>query len=117
MDEKRPNKKSETLKRMAKEEFGKAWEPTHAEQELLKSAPTTDVAYGGPSKKDPSDAGNWEQDRNIDAKLIRWLCSERRARDLVDPSGIVVHGARIVGELDLAYMVSSISPGADEMLV
>ena len=40
---------------------------------------------------------------DVDAELIRWLCIDPAASKLVDPRGIRLHGARVVGQLDLSY--------------
>ena len=37
------------------------------------------------------------------ADLIRWLCIDRVARELVDPRGIRIRGARITEPLDLSF--------------
>jgi hypothetical protein len=46
----------------------------------------------------------WPDTRNVRADLIRWLCIDREARQLVDPRGIQIEGARITGALDLSYI-------------
>jgi len=45
----------------------------------------------------------WPAPRSVRAELIRWLCVDREARELVDPRGIQIQGARITGELDLSF--------------
>src|SRR5262249_42065234 len=62
----------------------------------------------GPSTN-PSDPGNlpknaatWSHDRDIRAEMIRWLASDPDARRRVDPVGVNVFGARIIGKLDLS---------------
>ena len=42
--------------------------------------------------------------REIRAALIRWMCVDHQAQGLVDPAGIRVLGARIVGVLNLALV-------------
>jgi hypothetical protein len=65
----------------------------------------------GPSDRDddsnnnPEHSDKWQSQRSINAKLIRWLCVDRQARDLVDPSGIKIYGAKIVGGLNLKTLV------------
>ena len=69
-----------------------------------------DFAVAGTSAKaadrsnDPEHAGDWAASREIRASLIRWLCVDRDALAFVDPKGIRVIGARIVGALDLALV-------------
>lgn len=45
----------------------------------------------------------WPETRNVRADLIRWLVVDREARQLIDPRGILIQGARITGNLDLSY--------------
>src|SRR6267378_5132406 len=85
-----------------------------AELKLARAAPRSEVAYCGPSNhdddpdNDPSHANSkengWGKERVIRAELIRWLCVDRRASNHVDPQGIMVHGAKVDGELDLSYV-------------
>jgi len=68
------------------------------------------IAVAGPNSNpadpgnDPAHAGNWDEQRNVRAALIRWMCADRRAIELEDPGGIRVMGARITGALDLAHL-------------
>lgn len=95
------------LEQVARSRFGVL---TPAEQKLVCAATGPGFAYCGSANQDddpsnePDKASQWGQQRSIRAALIRWLCVERSARDHVDPSGIQVHGARIEGKLDLAYV-------------
>lgn len=81
-----------------------------AEEKLLRAAPQGEVASCGPNRKDfdPANdarrANNWGAERSIRAALIRWLCVDRNARELIDPRGIQAHGAKIEGELDLSFV-------------
>ncbi len=52
---------------------------------------------------DPSGAMSWGADRHVRAGLIRWLCADPRARTRVDPGGIQLFGAKILGDLDLSF--------------
>jgi len=45
----------------------------------------------------------WPETRNVRADLIRWVCVDREARELVDAHGVLIAGARITGSLDLSY--------------
>ncbi|HMC30000.1 MAG TPA: hypothetical protein VKL99_04140, partial [Candidatus Angelobacter sp.] len=111
MDERRLSKKSAILTRMAKNELGLSWQPTQAELKLFATLPTENPAVCGPSDRDndpdnnPEHSDKWHAQRSINAKLIRWLCIDRRARDLVDPSGIKIYGAKITGNLNLKMLV------------
>ncbi|WP_425164526.1 hypothetical protein [Candidatus Binatus sp.] len=50
---------------------------------------------------DPKDAAEWGHQREIRAELIRWLCVDPNAITLIDPEGIALLGARVVGSLNL----------------
>src|SRR5215831_6876089 len=87
-----------------------------AELKLVRAAPESGggMAYCGASHRnddpdnDPSRASGkqheWGPDRQIRAELIRWICVDRRARDCVDPVGVQIHAAKVVGELSLAHI-------------
>jgi hypothetical protein len=83
---------------------------TAAESKLLEAAPVGGFAVCGPSLQDsdpanyPRDANNWGKQRQIRSELIRWICRNPNARDLVDPKGIQVYGAKLVGVLDLSEL-------------
>ena len=51
----------------------------------------------------PRGAAKWDKDRTISAKLLRWLCIDAEAQELVDPKGVNVVSARIDEKIDLAY--------------
>jgi len=53
---------------------------------------------------DPAHADQWNASRQIRALLIRWLCVDHQALGLIDPKGIRVMGARIIGGLDLSLV-------------
>jgi len=87
-----------------------------AEEKLVRAAAKGEFAFCGPSEnhKDPTndpakatdkDTG-WGPEREIRADLIRWLCVDRQARELVDPKGIQVLGAKITGPVDLQRVSS-----------
>ncbi|MGD1212513.1 MAG: hypothetical protein ABR973_14285 [Candidatus Acidiferrales bacterium] len=80
-----------------------------AEEELVRSAPNGTPADcssgnipGNGSTDDPSESDKWPAARTIRAELIRWLCVDRQAKQLVDPRGIRIYGARIDDPLDLS---------------
>lgn len=81
---------------------------TAAEIKLLQSAAVGARAFCGPSEdvrdvsNDPSTSETWGPERTIRADLVRWLCVDREAGTNVDPAGLAVHAARILGSLDLS---------------
>src|SRR5712664_1046251 len=83
---------------------------TAAEIKLLHEAVRGFVAVCGPSSdhrhpaNQPSTSEGWGRERQIRADLIRWLCVDREAKELVDPNGIQALGAKINEPLDLAYV-------------
>lgn len=102
------NKETSNLEALARTRFGTV---TAAELKLVRAAPSGEIAWCGPSQRDddprndPSQADTWNRERQIRAGLIRWLCVDRSARAQVDPQGIYVHGAKIVDELELSFIV------------
>jgi hypothetical protein len=81
---------------------------TDCENNLLEHVATGEVAYCGPSQGEtdgpPADDGSKRMPFDVDAELIRWLCVDPAASKLVDPKGIQLHAARVVGQLDLSYV-------------
>jgi len=86
---------------------------TRAERALLEFADIGNIdrgkfAIAGSSDQsldpsnDPAHADEWSHDRDVRAILIRWLATNPEARIRVDPKGIRMLGARIVGPLDLS---------------
>src|SRR5215472_7304277 len=53
---------------------------------------------------DPAHADEWGHDRDVRADLIRWLAIDNAANSLVDPNGVRLLGARIVGPIDLSHV-------------
>src|SRR5260370_34617226 len=96
------------LESLAHERFSSL---TAAEIELLRKADKGEFAFCGPSTydddpaNDPSKADEWGHDREIRAELVRWLCVNRAAKEMVDPKGIQIYGAKIPGALDLISVV------------
>jgi hypothetical protein len=93
---------------------GKQFDPlTTAERALLRAAAEGTVANCGnaDSDTDPQDdpirSDAWTDERNIRAKLIRWLCLDDEASKLVDPEGIRIDSARIIDELHLTFATIS----------
>ncbi len=83
---------------------------TEAEFKLLCAATIAQIAYCGPNQDDgdpdnnPDFGANWGSEREIRAGLIRWLCIDPEAVACIDPGGIVIHGARIRGLLELSFL-------------
>ena len=87
---------------------------SEAETTFVRAAPTGEFAVCGP-KPDENDPANdpaydpskadaeWKEDRTIRADLIRWVCVDRQARDLVDPRGVQIYGAKVKDALDLSF--------------
>jgi hypothetical protein len=97
-----------SLERLASWRFS---DLSEAERRLLIAASDGSNAFCGTNEKDDdasNNAGtgeNWAAAREIRAPLIRWLCFDGDTRQLLTSAGIRVHGAKIVGDLDLAYVV------------
>lgn len=96
-----------SLKYLALNSFG---DLSAAELKLLEVAPKGEFAVCGRSDDAadpanyPRNADNWGKDRQIRSGLIRWICRDPTASDLVDPKGIQIIGARLVGVLDLSEL-------------
>lgn len=109
--------KTGSLQALAEAHFPRERGFTAAERKLLAMAPTGDVAVCGPSPdpKDPtndpgkaeSSEGNpgWGREREIGADLIRWLSVDHKAKEQVDPWGVYVQGAKVIGELNLDFAI------------
>jgi len=78
---------------------------------MVRSACSSEPASYGPSTDEPipefSERGNvsknvkpWGSERNVRGTVIRWLCVNQKAKVAVDPRGIQLVGARIIGKLD-----------------
>ena len=94
--------KQERLLELAKAAFPDLPE---AEEKMLRAAAKGEDALCGGMAEDKGDnvpdAASWGKERTVRADLLRWLCTERQARDLVGPKGVQVAGARVEGQLDL----------------
>jgi hypothetical protein len=53
----------------------------------------------------PKESRGSLQPYDVRARLIRWLIVDPKAVKLVDPRGIRLHGARVVDELDLSFLM------------
>jgi hypothetical protein len=101
--------KPNDLRRLANTKFQGL---TEAEIKLLHAAPVrNEQAWCGPTRNDsgwendPANGENWGTERQIRAALIGWLCRDPAARDQVDPQGISIHGARIIGTIALEGVI------------
>src|SRR6266478_9028231 len=77
-------------------------ELTDAELKLLQAASNGNVAKCGTIGA--AIDGQCGKDREIRAKLIRWLCKRPDLQELIDPRGLVVSSAKITGSLNLSFL-------------
>ena len=97
------SKNGQNLIELARQKFGTL---TEAEEKLFQAVADAEVAdYSAEDEEDndPAGANNWGPERVLDANSIAWLCTDKRASDLVTHSGIQLKGGRIVGKLDLEF--------------
>jgi hypothetical protein len=52
---------------------------------------------------DPKDGHQWGPERQVRSELIRWLCTNSAAASRIDPKGIQLFAAKIIGPLDLSF--------------
>jgi hypothetical protein len=93
------------LERLARAKFGSLSE---AEENLVRAVPLGKIANCAPraatGKAITSDScEEWGPQRQVRAGLIRWLCVDASAKSLIDPLGIQLWGAAVVGWLDLSF--------------
>ena len=76
-------------------------ESSPAELRLIEIVQTSEVFKLGNGLPWISDSDNadvnpqaWGHERDIRAKVIRWLCVNQEVRALLDPKGIQLYGAR-----------------------
>jgi hypothetical protein len=72
----------------------------HVVQGTFASARTTT----GTEEEGIAPSADWQRDRHIRPKIIRWLCASASAKALVDPAGIRIQGAVIPGPLNLGHI-------------
>ena len=79
-----------------------------AESMMLRSAAAGEETRCGTAEadfdasNDPGCADRWDRERSIRAEVLRWVCVDGGASGLVDPRGVRVCHARVVGRLDLS---------------
>lgn len=79
---------------------------TDPELKLLRCVAAGELADYSDENKEQNDleqAGEWEKKRKLSAKLITWLCTDRKAREFIINQGLQVVGVRIQGPLDLSF--------------
>jgi hypothetical protein len=86
---------------------------SEAERKTVSASATGEWAVCSPEdgnlpENDPANAGGWGPERAIRAELLQWLCIAATARDLIQPYGIRVAGARVEGTLELSFGTISI---------
>jgi hypothetical protein len=81
---------------------------TEAERRFLSAAQRGEQAIcsAGLNSADsfPSKFESWGRQRSVRAELIRWLCADEEASKAIDPRGLRLYAAKVVGELDLSYL-------------
>jgi hypothetical protein len=83
---------------------------TEAEIKLLRFARKGELAFCGTSSDpnhpqyDPNRGEEWGPARQIRADLIRWICTDRVAKELVDPKGVQMYGAKVPNTLDFFHV-------------
>ncbi len=100
-------KNEDKLLELASEKFG---ELTEAEKKLFAATANGELADYSSEKEednDPASAKNWDDSRTLKADHIAWLCTDKQASELITRKGIQIAGARIDGELDLAFAIIS----------
>lgn len=98
-----PDNRAIRLVKLLPKRFGQL---TPAEEKLVVFAiygALVDCSSDNDEENDPAQADTWGEGRTIRADLIRWLCVDHEAAQLVDVRGIWVKGARIDGYLDLSH--------------
>jgi hypothetical protein len=102
-----PRQQARTLTALARARFGTL---SAGERTLLRGAPFPELAWIGPDSdpdspaNDPAHAEDWGPERSVRAVLLRWLYADPDATRFLDPSGLGLAGARVVGPLDLSYV-------------
>jgi hypothetical protein len=80
-------------------------ELTECEKNLLEHLSSGDLVYCGAAHNRDDPVPNAEGPRkkdDVDAGLIRWLLLDSKASKLIDPRGLRLVAARVIGQLDLS---------------
>jgi len=80
---------------------------TIGEERLLESVERGETARFGEDDEqgqDPLSKETWGDERHIRAELVRWLCTDSKAKAYISPSGITMRSALLVGRLDLTFV-------------
>ncbi len=88
------------LARAEFEDFGPA------DEKFFRAVAEGEVAEyreGDEDKDSPANADKWGEERVLKADRIGWVCTDKDAREEVTHRGIEVKGARIDGNVDLAF--------------
>jgi hypothetical protein len=102
-----PTRQAERIVNLARARFGSL---SAAELAVVRSAPRRELAWVGPDSNpdnpanDATHGDQWGAERSVRASLLRWVYTDPEVRGLVDPSGLGIAGARIIGPLDLSYV-------------
>jgi hypothetical protein len=80
---------------------------TPAEEHLLSCVTDGQEAHyesTNNDENDPRQGDTWGPERTIHAEVLRWLCIDYAAIRYVDPKGLLIHGARIDGTINLSMI-------------
>jgi hypothetical protein len=98
----------ESLITLAGERFG---DLSFAEAAVLRSSCGGEFVSCNPKElppddpiNDPASAEGWGSERKVRADLVRWLCVDPKASELVDPHGLSVFGGAVLDNLDLSFI-------------
>lgn len=83
-----------------------SFELTAADQHVLRASATglvVDARQGDPEADTPENSDSWGRDRHVHAELVRWMCVDPAAKELIQPTGIRAKGLRVDGVLDLGF--------------
>jgi hypothetical protein len=77
---------------------------TKAEKLLLQCTESGDIVDLSPGEEiDPIKYEEWGHERTIRSEIITFLLTDKKARDFISYRGIKIRGAKIEGELNLAF--------------
>jgi len=76
-------------------------EPERAVWCAVEAGILVELPIGASDSVDPSSGGGWGKDREVRAQLLAELLTGRNGPTATSPRALKLHGARIVGMLDL----------------